>query len=289
MTDINAPTNWTRSEYSSKYQARTQLRELRYRHLESDVFDVLEQFLSTVFNNRHVEKVKRHDMETAEVVFSGSISNYKLKDINAELEAFFGPTWRAERKPDDSRSSGVSEDRVLVRCVECQRFRYHDESDDHYEQMRVEPPDGVPDGASHYGDLEQYEAPSYVENLRTNLYNYADAYYYQSNAGTWHLLETASDAFHPPGRKVRETPVDEDLSTVCSIHVPAEELAEGDRVSHYADLLRDPDRPSQPAHDLLGDDLCGMCAKSVRGPEKTLYGDFHVAIEAVDEADENAE
>lgn len=215
-----------------------------------------------------VEKVRKDSATAIEVVWyddyrdgdSGptKVDNYVISHFRDALQDFFGEHWQVDRKPDDRRRSGENVQRVLVRRVTALDFKYTSESDEDAKLIRHGTPEGVPDDARQWGDLDRFQSTPYSIDTEANIYTY------ESSTGTVHIF--AGEEEYTEG--LWSSSVTEGTTTECGQPISPTQLATSDAIAHYARVAAAHDaetglgEPLDPYHVLDEDALCGSCWRS---------------------------
>lgn len=215
-----------------------------------------------------VEKVRKDSATAIEVVWYDDyrdgengptkVDNYVISHFRDALQDFFGEHWQVDRKPDARRRNGENVQRVLVRRVTGLDFKYTDESDEDAKLIRHGTPEGVPDDARQWSDLDRFESSSYSVDTESNIYTY------ESSTGTIHLFK---------GEKQYDTglwssSVTEGTTTECGQPISPTQLATSDAISHYARVAAAHNaqtglgEPLDPYNVLDEEALCGSCWRS---------------------------
>lgn len=160
--------------------------------------------------------------------FEGNVGDYVLDDIRERVHAMLGDQWAVRYKPSERFNSGYNQKHVLLQRLEGYHFRYKDEKGSDAEAYRGERPQSVSASAEVWADhYDLYER-------WTSAHATHDVLVYESSTGTQHLLPKNHSDGHLPQR-----PVTSGATCACGQAVSAEELAEHDAITHYADHLID--------------------------------------------------
>lgn len=227
----------------------------------------------------HVEKVRWHDDTAIEVVWHDDwgddggptkVPDRTIERLEEDLQSFFGELWRVERKPDGRRRNSENVQRVLVRRVSHLDFHYEGEEEIEAAIMREGTPDGVPDDARDWGDLDHWVQPPSGVDRQTNLY------VYETSTGTQHLVMPIS-AYH---NGFHYGYVTEGAATICGQPLAPQTLADPANFDHFPALAAEhydavtsqqtvygPDVRLDP-EGVLDDDLCGSCWRSFADTEE---------------------
>lgn len=272
--ELRAPSDWGQLEGLDWKWDNIRMQEIVWSELPEGAAEAIEDFIRVdKCSGGEIERVRRLDPQTIEVVWYDDegqneedpsptlIADRYVRNVRTVIQELFGEHWRVKRKQDDRRYNGEHPQRVIIRRAEAQRFRYIDESDEEYLLNLHGRPDGAPEDADYYRDLDRYPVPPH--NIRKK--RALDVYCYETGTGTIHLL-----------RRFRDDVIARDQTCECGLEVQAEEIVDGERVEHYAEYLRrgaaeyDGDVPFHSfdldPKSVIGDfgsgDLCGRCWKS---------------------------
>ena len=230
-------------------------------------------------DGQSIVDVKRHDKYSVEIVYYGDefdedrpdgegptkIPAWIIEEIQDLLCEFFGPLWRVGRKEDSRRYSNESVQRLIVQRIIAQEFRYRDESHAEWLFALNGSPDGVPDDARRYKDLDA------ISDLPENVHWFdLDLFVHESSTGTKHLIRGGGVV-----DGLRRSWIVDDVSCLCGVSVDSETIIDGD-VAHLAAHTRfEVDRVGGPDIDpywtnptperIFGDDLCRSCWRSYCG------------------------
>lgn len=248
MTDISAPSRWMFCSSTCwkclDRHVRQEYRDMSVKFLDQVYADLddsavrgIERVLSNISSLRSVE---RYDEQTIVLTFfdeddDTSLADWEVDEARARIQQFFGPLWRVQQKHDERYRDHHHPQKMEVRRIVAQEFRYEGESDAHYQSMVAERPDGVPVDAERWHDLDRYEE----EYQRHNVSNF---FVYTTGSGTQHLLalENAEPVHDQPIEGFARESVYEEVRTPCgTTSLTPQQVADGDDLVDYRVYLRD--------------------------------------------------
>lgn len=255
---------WDQFEDSTTYWGQIRMRDLVWSDLPTGAADAIERVIRVgSCKNRAMERVHRLDPQTIEVVWyddvgegdkdqePSRIADRYIIQIRQRVQEMFGTHWRVRRKEDGRRDYSAHPQRAIIRRADHQRFQYQDESDGEYMLALHGRPDGVPDHAEQYGDLD------HIPDQPSGVTYHADVWVYETpSSGTIHLVKGFRSQF-----------VSLDISCMCgSVSVDAQDVVDGELdwyprllAEGSVDHLEDLDPVSQ-----FDKRLCSNCAKSYK-------------------------
>ena len=258
---LDAPTDWEEYVGLNYRWSDITMKEVVYTDFSSETVRAIESVLqvSECFYGV-MKKVRKTAPDTIEIVWyddmgeeegNSYVSSSIIRNVEERLQSLFGEHWRVSRKPDKRRSGGHKQ-RAIIKRADHQRFRYNSESDCEYQMILHGRPDGLPEGARRYGDLNHIGRTADVP-YRTNFY------LVESSTGTMHIAES----FESDCAAV-------DVSCLCAHSIDAQTIVDGDDVHWYPQYLADLDdlgwfegydtylNPQR----VLGAQLCGRCGNN---------------------------
>jgi hypothetical protein len=276
--DLRAPDDWTNLEDLDWKWTDIIMQEVVWSDLPAGADEAIEDFIRVdKCSGDGIARVHRLNPQTIEVVWYDDeekdagpteVSGRYIRNVRHVIQEMFGEQWRVSRKEDQRRWNDEHPQRAIIRRADHQRFKYREESDDHYLLNLHGRPDNTPEGVDHVGQLDHYrEYPV----LFADDGDPRDVYVYETGTETVHLLPL-----------VRDRVVAVDQQCECGLTVEPEEIVDGERIQHYADYLDDAlTAPFDPEDEvvtydghpdpgqIIGDDLCGRCWKSYARTKKT--------------------
>jgi hypothetical protein len=290
MSEVREPSNWlfpgeselkrrVRREHEAAHP-NVEYVEPIYTTLDSETVEAVKQVVRSDRNRlscldgilgRSDAILIKYDRE--EVPSRPAVRRVKVR-IQKDLERFFGPHWRCERRFDKRYNDNRHDWILAIRRVEGYVFRYRDESDASFYRHRRGVPDGVDGDAEVWGDVFEYEPPG-VEQ-QANIWVYEGGKKHLLPAYDLNYVVGQADGFY-------DTKIGEPVTTACSLEVSDEDLATGEDLSHYweyavahaqscvdfndsvnsiVELNRRYNYKYQP-HRVLGEEVCDSCANAL--------------------------
>ena len=257
---LRAPRDWEQYEHSKFKWSNIRMKEVVYTDLPPGAEEAIEDLIKVrACSGAWIEKVHRLDPQTVEIVWyndsqeEGNATRVRdgtVRRVRETIQTILGEHWEVERK-EVKDSQGYEYDhpqRVLVRRVSHQNFKYSTESDEEFKLALHGRPDGVPDDASVWGDLDEFPEPPETSPWSI------DIYVHETGTGTKHLIGRRFDSF-------REKSVAEEISCECGLKVQPEDVI--DTVEHYGEFLQELSENGYwddlDPETAIGEDLCDRC------------------------------
>lgn len=264
--DVTAPGEWESYVNSTRKWSQIRMKEVVWSDLDPGVVDAIRRIAEIDrCGGKALEKVQRLDPQTIELVYYNDtneedsspsfLSRVTVDNLREEIKRLYGEHWRITRKEWNDPDSRWAEhpQRLLVRRASHQRFKYQDEDEPEYLARLNGVPDGAPEDATYWKDVDAVQEPPEEVNWRQNIY------IYESGAGTCHIVKR--------GNAVREKPIATTFSTACGTEVDPEAVVEGERFAHFGEHVQAHiDAGEIPSargpKELFGEDLCMACWRS---------------------------
>lgn len=240
--------DWGTYEDATYWWDRIEMREFVYTELPEGSVDAIEQLVRVSdAQAAQLVSVKKRDAETIELHWYddageadrpkdeyGSYERYEraktatrvggqvVDAVEDLVHGYYGEQWRVNRLPDQRHPRDVHPQKVIIRRVEAQRFKYRSESEDHYKMMLEGQPEFAPEGVTRFGELDEIADPHPPVGKHSPL---RGLHVHISSTGTFHLIEDLHDEH-----------ISTDVRTVCGSRLDPQAIVDG-HVYHYGEVL----------------------------------------------------